>query len=95
MLALDADAKVPGGRFDDCLQTENFSPLDPGGLENKFYAPGVGLVLEIDVAGDGTRNELVRVTRARSDRDRDGDDDERRSSDRDGDGHGNGGGESD
>ena len=80
VLALDAGAKVPYGRFDGCLQTENFTPLEPDALENKFYAPGVGLVLEIDVAGDGTRNELVRVRRpGRSDGD---DDDDEHTDDR-------------
>ena len=77
VLALDAEAKVPRGRFDDCLQTENTTLLDPAALENKFYAPGVGLVLEIDVAGGGTRNQLVRVTR--SDRGHDDGDEDRAS----------------
>jgi hypothetical protein len=95
VLALDAEAKVRRGRFDDCLQTENTTPLEPDALENKFYAPGVGLVLEIDVAGDGVRNELVRVTRSRSDDDREGDDDRGHISHRGGDGGAPRGSESD
>jgi hypothetical protein len=59
--ALDARAKVPYGRFDNCLETENTSPLEPGALENKFYASGVGLLLEVDVT-EKTRNELVSIT---------------------------------
>ncbi len=74
VLALDAQASVPAGSYSNCLQTENFSALDPGAIEHKFYVPGVGLVLEIDVNGN-TRNELVKVTR-------------RDSGDDDGDGHG-------
>jgi hypothetical protein len=59
--ALGARAKVPYGRFDGCLETENTSPLEPTALENKFYASGVGLVLEVDVT-EKTRNELVSIT---------------------------------
>ena len=61
VLALDAKVKVPAGRFTDCLQTENTTPLEPDVLENKFYAPGVGLVLEINLT-DKDKNVLVSVT---------------------------------
>lgn len=74
VIAVDATAAVPRGSYNGCLQTENTTPLEPGVLEHKFYAPGLGLVLEIDVSGGGARNELVSVTRPGSD----GDDDERR-----------------
>ena len=76
VIAIDAKVKVPFGQYDDCLHTENFTPLEPGSVENKFYARGVGLVLEI--ADDGkTRNELVSVDRSRSNRgDQDDDDGE-------------------
>lgn len=57
--SLDETVMVPYGSFDHCLQTRDFSPLDPGIVEQKFYAPGTGLVLEIDA--DGTRVELVEV----------------------------------
>ncbi len=42
-----------------CLVTRNTSNIDLD-LETKYYAPGVGLILEVDP--DGTRNELVKVT---------------------------------
>jgi hypothetical protein len=41
----------------DCLVTRNFTPLEPGAEEIKYYAPGVGLILE--VGGEGARTELV------------------------------------
>ena len=72
VLALDAHATVPGGDYPICLQTENSTPLDPQSHENKFYALGVGLVLEIDVT-DNTRNELVSIKRGESRRDEDDD----------------------
>ena len=72
VIALDASADVPYEQFTGCLETENFTPLEPGVTENKFYAPGVGLVLEVDA--DNARNELVSVRRTGSD---DGDEDEK------------------
>jgi len=61
VISLDERTNVLYGRFDDCLETGNTSPLEPSALERKFYAPGVGLVLELDVT-EKTRNELVSVT---------------------------------
>lgn len=57
--SLDESVMVPYGSFDHCLSTDDFAPLDAGVIEQKFYAPGTGLVLEIDA--DGTRVELVEV----------------------------------
>jgi hypothetical protein len=50
---------VPFGSFPGCLRTEDFTPLEPGVAEDKYYAPGLGLVLEVDE--DGERLELVDV----------------------------------
>jgi hypothetical protein len=59
VISLDAKANVPYGHFNGCLETENTSPLEPQVLEHKFYAPGVGLLLEVE---DKERNELVSIT---------------------------------
>ena len=40
--------------------TEETTPLEPDLLEGKFYAPGVGLVLELDPA-TGDRTELISI----------------------------------
>ncbi len=40
-----------------CLVTRDFTPLDPNVEENKYYAPGVGPILEVDE--EGNRTELV------------------------------------
>ena len=29
-----------------CLVTLDYTPLEPGGLENKYYAPGIGMIVE-------------------------------------------------
>jgi hypothetical protein len=52
---------VPFGVFPSCLQTEDFSPLEPDHEEWKYYAPGIGLVLEFDPQS-GSRTELVSIT---------------------------------
>lgn len=39
---------VPYGVFGSCVATAEWTPLAPGPKEHKFYARGVGLVLEID-----------------------------------------------
>jgi hypothetical protein len=38
--------------------TRDFTPLEPDARERKFYAPGVGLILERDLVS-GDRVELV------------------------------------
>jgi hypothetical protein len=45
--------------FTDLLQTEATTPLAPSLVEQKYYAPGVGLVLEQTVQGGAERVELV------------------------------------
>lgn len=59
VLALDEHVDVPFGSYDDCLRTEDANPLDTSVVEDKFYAPGIGLVLETGVKGSDERSELV------------------------------------
>lgn len=59
VLSLSAPAAVVFGSYPNCLQTREWSPLEPGVAEHKFYAPGVGLVLEVMVEGGAGRVELV------------------------------------
>lgn len=35
---------VPAGSFKNCMRTEETSPLEPGDVEYKVFAPGVGLL---------------------------------------------------
>lgn len=41
-----------------CLVTHEFTPIEPDASEDKYYAPGVGLILEVDLES-GDRIELV------------------------------------
>ena len=52
---------VPFGTFDDVVQTEDWSPLEPGVREHKFYARGVGLIRELD-PDSGLTSDLVAIT---------------------------------
>ena len=61
VLRLNASVSVPYGDFEDCLETKEWSPLEPGHIEQKFYAPGVGLVLVLEHHGKTVREELVDV----------------------------------
>jgi hypothetical protein len=36
--------ETPAGRFEQCLLTEETTPLEPHALEYKVHAPGIGLV---------------------------------------------------
>ncbi len=47
----------------NCLVTRDYSPLDPGVEENKYYARGIGKILEVDLE-TGNRVELISVTMA-------------------------------
>lgn len=60
VLALDASATVPFGAYTGCLQTHDYTPLEPEVNEQKYYCPGVGLVLSVDMV-TGEREELVGV----------------------------------
>lgn len=60
IVALSVKVTLADGASYDCLQTRDFSPLEPALNEFKYYAPGVGLVLEEAIAG-GERAELVSI----------------------------------
>jgi len=45
------------------LKTRELSPLEPGVLDNKIFAPGIGTVLEVTVKGGEDRVELIKVKR--------------------------------
>ena len=60
-LNLNSRVVVPYGRFNNCLKSQETTPLEPDALEDKYYAPGVGNVLTVDLV-TGERDELVSVT---------------------------------
>lgn len=60
VVSTNESVTVPFGTFDNCLQTREFTPLDPEVNEHKYYCPGIGLVLEVEIAS-GRRIELGSV----------------------------------
>ena len=63
VLSVTGTESVPGASCtSSCVVTHDFSPLEPDANEQKFYAPGVGIMLEIDFETGGTRLELISMT---------------------------------
>ncbi len=60
VLSLTESARVPYGAFDNCLMTKDYTPIEPGVFEHKYYAPGIGPVLEVNPE-TGERVELVEI----------------------------------
>ena len=54
---------VPAGHFRHVRMTEDTSPLEPNVVEFKFYAPGVGVVCELDASPEPGRVVLIRFDR--------------------------------
>jgi hypothetical protein len=63
VLKLNAFVSVLYGDFAGCLATKEWTPLEPGAVEHKYYAPGVGLVLVMELTGGQTVPiELIDIT---------------------------------
>lgn len=60
-IKLDGSATVPQGSYNDVLVTREWTPLEPNIAEQKYYAAGVGNILEVAVKGPKERLELVDV----------------------------------
>ena len=63
--ALNKTVNVLFGSFKGCLETEEFTPLEPGTIDHKFYARGVGLVQSVALRGGRERLELVTILQTR------------------------------
>ena len=61
VLKLGASVEVPFSSYEDVLITKDWNPLEPGVTEHKYYARGVGVVLEQHVKGPKEVNKLVDV----------------------------------
>jgi hypothetical protein len=63
VLSLHETAAVPLAKFRNCLLTKEFTQLEPGNVEQKFYARGIGFVLSVVVKGGKERLALVNIIR--------------------------------
>jgi hypothetical protein len=59
ILDLDADISVPFRHSRRALRTREWTPLEPGVVDNKYYVRGIGTVREITVKGPVERLSLV------------------------------------
>ena len=61
VIGIDGRQRVPAGSFDDVITTRDWTPLEPDVVEEKQYAPGVGMIRETTVGEEGAV-ELVEFT---------------------------------
>lgn len=62
ILSLDEFVTVTYGSFNNCLKTKEYTLLEPGVVENKYYASGVGNIPTVTVKGGSERSEPVNIT---------------------------------
>jgi hypothetical protein len=64
VVSVNETVTVPFGTFRGCVKTREHTALAPGDVENKYYCPGVGEVLAVDIGSidQGKREELLSVS---------------------------------
>ena len=62
VLSVDESLNLPSGSWNPVLLTEDTTPLEPGLVEHKYYARGVGVVQEETVRGGKEHVSLVSMT---------------------------------
>ena len=60
VIGLNESVSVNSVTYNNCLKTQEFSPLEPDVFEHKFYAPGVGNIQTVDVES-GQHLDLVQI----------------------------------
>lgn len=61
VIAVGGSVEVPAGAFERTVVTRDWTPLEADVVEEKTFAPGVGLVFESKVSGEGTGETVVLV----------------------------------
>ncbi|HZY30912.1 MAG TPA: hypothetical protein VFF86_04645 [Candidatus Methylomirabilis sp.] len=61
VLSITESVTVPHGSYDRVVRTMDWTPLEPGKVEDNFYASGIGLILEVIVEGGEGRVELIDI----------------------------------
>jgi hypothetical protein len=60
ILATGQTVIIPLGTYTNCIKTRNWTELEPSLNENKYFAPGIGLVKEVDIK-DGSEIKLIAI----------------------------------
>lgn len=61
VMRLNVNVSVEYGDFENCLKTKEWTGLEPGNIEQKFYAPEVGLVMVKELKEKTVLVELIDV----------------------------------
>jgi hypothetical protein len=61
ILSLNATVRVPAVSSRHSLRTREWTPLEPGVVDNKYYVRGIGTVRELTVKGGNERFALVSI----------------------------------
>jgi hypothetical protein len=61
VLSLDEQVTVSYGSYENVLMTKEWNPLEPDVIEHKYYAEGVGNLLEETVEGGSGGFELLEM----------------------------------
>ena len=61
VLSLNDKVCVPYGCFTHVLKTKEFTPLEPGIAENKFYAQNIGNIKAVSVKGESEEQHLLHI----------------------------------
>ncbi len=61
ILRLGVSVSIDLGDYENCLKTKEWTPLDPGTIEHKYYAPGVGLVYIEELKEKTVKVELIEI----------------------------------
>jgi hypothetical protein len=61
VLSRDESVTVQGVTYQNVLLTKETSQLDPGVVEYKYYAPGVGFIMGVMIKGGDERTELFSI----------------------------------
>ena len=62
VVRLDATVTAPYGIFHRCLESRDFTPLEPGAKEIKYYCRGIGFVKGRDISGGSVHMALTSIT---------------------------------
>jgi hypothetical protein len=61
VISRSVSVSVPYGSFTNCVQIEEWTDLEPGVVEYKTYASGVGVVSTVTLVGGNDNSKLVSV----------------------------------
>jgi hypothetical protein len=60
-VTLTFDNQIEPDTYSGCLVTKEWSPLERGAVEHKYYCPGTGLLLNTELQSGTARTELVDI----------------------------------